>query len=149
MRKVASALFVGAVLLWIGYDVGGGAIRGVAEVKQRRLDETPMHEIVDNVLSAHKVRLDGPWTEYASVLSVTRLSDGIVFRLMLSVETQSRVGKRMTQAKRADIRNDLRDEVCRHNDLKYLMSRGGTVKFAVINRNGTTAFDAVTSGNSC
>lgn len=149
MKKGPPALLVGAVLLWIAYDVGSGAMRGVERVEQQRLDETPMSEIVERAVAAHSEKRDGLWTEYATVNSIRASGADVFVRLMLTEKAESKIGRRMTQAEKADISHDLRDEVCRYEDLKYVLQRGGSVKFSVLSTKGATAFDTEARGNHC
>ena len=146
MKKGPPALIVGAVLLWIAIDVGGGAMHGITDVEKRRLDETPLADIIDEAVIAHHERGDKRWTEHATVHSVSGTYDKIVFRLLLSEKTDARYSKRMTQAKRTDIRNDIRDEVCARAEYLKVLARGGAVKFSVMTRNGVPLFDAHASG---
>ncbi len=147
MKKGPPALLVGAVLLWIAIDVGGGALTGIARVEEKRLNETPLAELVDQAVIAHHDRNDKSWTEHASVHSISGTYDKVVFRLRLSEKTQASIRKRMTQAKRADIRNDIRDEVCARPEYKNMLKRGGAVSFSVMTRDGVPLFDAHASGS--
>jgi len=149
MNKGTLALLIGAISLFIAYDIGSGALQGIAEVDQRRLDQTPMRQLVQTAVSDRENDRGNTWTRHANVHSFSVLNDDIVLRLELSEQTILSIGSRMTKAKEVDIRYDLQDEICRHQDLKYLLSRGGGIVIMVLDQAGGEVLSAKMQHDHC
>ena len=108
-----------------------------------------MQEIIHRAVAEREDDRGNPWTKHANIRSVSKLSDGIVLRLELSDQTESSIGSRMTKAKEVDIRYDLQDEICRHKDLEYLLSRGGGIVISVFDKTGSEVLVAKTQQDHC
>ena len=143
------SILLGFILVWVALDVGGGAMHGISEAKKRQFDETPLIVFLQQAVANHKAYVGSSWAEQATIESVKITSAGVSFRLTLANRVEASIGSRLTQAKRADIRNAIRSEVCRYDDLRYVLARGGEVYFAVSKSDGEKLFDVNASRGSC
>ena len=138
-----------AVCAWIAWDIGSGALHGIARAKQRQLDNTPVREIIaDAALSWHE-QVGEPWTEYATLRSVSGSYNTMIFRISLSSEARESIEPRWAKNRIVGMRHKIRGQVCSDDMLKYLISRGVTVKLRTADKPVKKVLPTKVSGTFC
>lgn len=118
-----------AVCAWFALDVGRGVFHGIADARQKELDATPISKIVKTTEQRFRDRLGADWTEHAAIQSVSSNLSEITFTISLTPEAKSSIEPRWAKGRIVGMRHDIREEACGERSLRYILSRGGRIRF--------------------
>ena len=121
-----------AVSAWIALDIGRGAMSGIANARKERLDSTPLGEIVQTEAESFSERNGDKWTKHATIRSVFANGSALTFSIALTSDAKSSIEPRWAKNRIVGMRHDIRKQVCRDEELKYVLSRGGRIRFQSI-----------------
>jgi len=121
-----------AVSAWIAFDIGRGAMSGIADARKKQLDSTPLGEIVQTAAESFSEPNGGKWTKHATIHSVFANGSALTFSIALTSDAKSSIKPRWAKTRIVGMRHDIRKQVCRDEKLKYVLSRGGRIRFQSI-----------------
>ena len=118
-----------AVGVWIALDIGRGAMSGIADARKEQLDSTPLSVIVKKTAESYRERHGDEWTKHATIRSVSASGGAITFKIALTPDAKSSIEPRSAKSQIVGMRHDIRKQACRDENLKYVLSRGGRIRF--------------------
>ena len=118
-----------AVCAWIAFDIGRGAMSGIAEARQARLDSASLEDILRETAESYRERNGDEWTKHATIHSVSARGGAVIFDLELTSRARRSIEPRWAKNRVVGMRHDIRKKACRDKELTYVLSRGGRIHF--------------------
>ena len=117
-----------AVGAWIAFDIGRGAMSGIADARQKQREALPLGEIVQKAAKSYRERIGDAWTKHATIRSVSASGRALTFRIALSSHAKTSIAPRWAKSRIVGMRHDIRKQACRDEELKYVLTRGGQIR---------------------
>jgi len=118
-----------AASIWIAFDVGRGAMSGIADARQKQRASKSLGDIVQEVAKSYRDRYGDNWTKHAKIRSVTARGSALTFKIALTPDAKASIAPRWAKNRIVGMRHDIRKRACRDEALGYLLSRGGQIMF--------------------
>ena len=129
-------VLIGAVFLWIAYDVGSGALTGLAKARSEQLSAMPLAEMLDHIAHSEQRRIGSEWVDYVEVAAITAERRRITYGLTMTRKTKAQIDAKWSRGWRSSMRHELTEAACDSRLLTLALARGATVDYDAVDRNG-------------
>ena len=142
-------VLIAAVIAWIAFDVGRGALTGLANARQEELSSMPLPKMLEVVAGSEERRVGSEWVDNAMLDRISADRRTIVYHLTMTRKTKHQIDANWSKGWRSSIRHQLTRKTCNSRLLGLSLSRGARVAYQCADKDGRPAFRFEVSRSKC